>query len=201
MWNDRYTAGMIGRGVCFDPGTALMAGSLAMSAVGTGIGAMGTIAGGSAARQAGVMQNQADVYQAEQLQMNEPQEIASAQRQMLDTQQRTRMAISTSRASAAGSGVNAGIGSPVTNQGELAARGRYQSMMDLFKGQSEATGTENQRQGVLYSGQAALIGGEEAAQAASYNAAATIAGGGASMLKTYGSYAYPTPSGRAGLTS
>lgn len=56
--------------------------------------------------------------------------------------------------------------------------------MNLYQGQNEATGTENQARGALYSGQIAKLGSQ-------YSAAGTIAGGAASMLQTYGAMRYP----------
>jgi hypothetical protein len=173
---------------CFDP---LTMASMATTAVAGGISAYGTLAGGAAAKQAGDMQQQEANYQAAQLQQNASQAIASGQRQSLDTALKTRLAISTARANAAGSGVNAGVGSPVEAQGQLAKRGSYNAAMDMFNGKSTATGLLNQAAGVTYSGQAAELSGEEQ-QSASYLAAAgTLAGSAGSMMKTYGGYKYP----------
>lgn len=95
-----------GQGVCvFDPMT-MMAASMATTAVGAGVSAAGTIAGGNAA------QAQAQ-YQADQLRANEGTEIGASQRQMLDTQMRTRMANSQVRAGAAAGGVDTTSGSPL----------------------------------------------------------------------------------------
>jgi len=187
MWNDRYTArgfSVLGR-ANFDP---LTIASVAMTGVGAGISAAGTIAGGNAAKQAGLMQQQAANSQAAQVDENAAQAIASGQRRMQDTQQRTRLAISTARAGAGASGVDAGFGSPVTDVGELASRGSYNALMDMFNGASTASGMRNQADAIRYSGTASAIGGEEAQQASMLTAAGTIAGGAGSMLKTY---AYP----------
>jgi hypothetical protein len=178
---------------CFEPIslTALTAASMASTAVAGGISAYGTLAGGAAAKQAGDIQQQEADYQAAQLKQNASQAIASGQRQSLDTALKTRLAISTARANAAGNGVNAGTGSAAEAQGQLAKRGSYNAAMDMFNGRSTATGLMNQAAGVTYSGQAAELAGQEQ-QSASYLAAAgTLAGSAGSMAKSYGSAAYP----------
>lgn len=169
---------------CFDPATLTM--SLVSTAVGGGLQAAGTLAGGSAAAQAGQLQQQAANYQAAQLQQNAAQAFASGQRKMLDTQQRTRLALSTARANAAANGTNAGTGSPAAIAGAIAKRGSYNAAMDMFNGESTATGLLNQAKGVQFSGEAAAIGGEEAQEASYLSAAGTLAGTAGSMLKTYG---------------
>lgn len=178
-----------------DPMT-LTAVSMGATAVGGAASAAGTLAGGSMAARAGQMQQQEADYQAAQLNQNATQAIASGQRQMMDTQQRTRLAMSSSTAQAAGSGVNAGVGSPATNVGQLAARGSYQALMDMFNGQSKATGLENEAAGDIYSGQAAEIGGAMQKSASYLTAGGTLAGTVGSMAGEYGLAKYPALYGR-----
>jgi hypothetical protein len=189
--------GLAREGVVFDPGT-LTAVSLASTAAGGAISASSTLAGGSYAAQAGQLQKTAADYQATELEQNASQAFASGQRKALDTTQRTNLAISTSRARAAASGVNAGVGSPVTNAGNLAQRGSYQALMDMFNGESEATGLRNQSQAVRFGGDLALMEGEEKQRASRLAALGTLAGTAGSMAGTYGAYNYPNLYGRAG---
>jgi hypothetical protein len=170
-----------------DPGT-LALGSMAASAVGGAMSASGTLAGGSYAAQAGQMQQTAANYQAAQLESNATQAIASSQRQMLDARLKTNLAISTSTANAAANGVNAGTGSAATNVGNLAARGKYQQAMDLFNGESTATGLRNQAQGIRYTGQMEEIGGEEQQSASKLAALGTLAGSVGTGFGQYGKY-------------
>lgn len=179
----------------FDPMT-LTAASIGATAIGGLMSAGGTIAGGNAAKAAGVMQQRAAYNTAAQLDQNAAQAFASGQRQMLDTRQRTNMAISSARAIAAGSGTNAGVGSPATIQGALAQRGSYNAAMDMFNGASTATGLRNQAAGVRYGGNAAAIGGQEQQQASYLGAAGTIAGAAGGMARSYGLYQYPRLYGR-----
>jgi hypothetical protein len=108
MWNDKWSAeglSLFGR-ASFDPGT-LAVGSMGATAVGTGISVIGTLAGGDTARQAGVMQRQEAEFQAQQLESNATQAIAAGQRRILDTQQKTRLAMSSATAAAGASDVAA----------------------------------------------------------------------------------------------
>ena len=168
---------------CFDP---LTLGSMAVTGIGAGLQAAGTIAGGNAAAQAGQLQQQAANYQAVQDEENATTAFAAGQRQMLADQDKTRLAISSVRAAAASNGTNAGVGSPATIAGSIAKRGSYNATMDMFNGESAATGLRNKAQGEIFTGQADLIGGQEAQSASALAAFGTIAGGAGSMLKTYG---------------
>jgi hypothetical protein len=189
MWNDRYSAaglGLAGR-AAFDPGTLMIA-SMASTVAGSALSAQATLAGGAAARQAGMMQQQEANYEADQLDTNAVQSIAASQRRALEDRQRARLANSSLIARAAASGVNPSVGSPLATSQDIAMRGEYQALLDLFQGENEATGLRNKAAGVRYSGQAAAIGGEEAAQAARLTAAATLIGGAGSALRGYGTY-------------
>lgn len=189
MWHKRFSADIWER-CCFDPAT-LTAASIGATAIGTGVSAMGTLAGGNAAAQAGQMQQQATNFQAAQIDSNATQAIAAGQRQAISTTQKTDLTLGTLRANAAGSGVNAGVGSPVDVAGAIAKRGSYNAAMDMFNGESTATGLQNQAAGIRYTGQAEAIGGQEQQTASELAAAGTIAGGVGSGLKSYGSFAYP----------
>jgi hypothetical protein len=169
-----------------------------MQGVGGITNALGTLAGGASAKQAGQMEEQAANFQATQLRQNASQAVASSQRQMLDTQLKTQQLVSTSTARSAAGGVNAGAGSAATNVGNIAQRGSYQSMMDLFSGQSKATGMLNEAAGVQYTGQMEALEGEEKQDASYLAAGGTLAGGLGSMFETYGKPAYPSTSGNYG---
>ncbi len=168
-----------------------MGGMMGLSAIGTGLSASGTIAGGNAAAAAGQMQQQAANFQAAQDEENATQAFASGQRQMLADQDKTRLALSTVRATAAGNGTDAGVGSPATIAGSIARRGSFNAAMDMFNGASAETGLLNKAAGERYTGEAEAIGGQEAQGASDLAAWGTIAGGAGSMLKGYGQYAYP----------
>jgi hypothetical protein len=189
----------------------------ALSAQGLELAAEGTLAAGDAALQAGVLQKASYDYEAAQDTDNASTAFAAGQRQMLADNDKTRLAISTARAAAAGNGTNVAVGSPSSIIGSIARRGSYNAAMDMFNGASAATGLRNKAAGETFSGDAALFGGEEQqqasriqAQAQRLQAQATLASGKAagdaaelssfgsafgsfgSAAKTYGSFAYPS---------
>lgn len=182
----------------FDPTGGILTAGMMMA--GAGMSAAGTIAGGNTSRQAGQLQKTAADYQAAQLDQNATQAVASSQRQMIDTGVKTGLAISSSRANAAANGVEASTGSAATNTGNLAARGSYQALMDLFNGQSTATGLRNQAQGVRYTGEIDALEGEEKQQASWLAAGGTLLGGMGGGLSTYGKMKYQTPTGQPGAS-
>lgn len=186
--------GLAARGVVFDP----MSMTLAATAVGGALSAGSTLAGGAYAKKAGELQKQGADFQAAELEQNAGQAKASAQRTALDTGLKTKLAMSASRARAAGSGVDAGTGSPVNNQGELAERGSYHALMDMFNGESTAAGLADQARGVRFSGDLAELEGKEKRNASYLSAAGTLAGTAGSMFSTYGRLGYPTTRGASG---
>ncbi|HXI76104.1 MAG TPA: hypothetical protein VNH21_03155 [Steroidobacteraceae bacterium] len=184
MLHNRYNAGLWERAV-FDPATMLAVGT-GSTIAGGGLSALATLAGGGSAKQAGLLQQQAEEFKAKQAEQNAGLAIASSQVKMADTQLRTSQAISTSTARAAASGVDAGTGSAATNVGELAKRGTYLASLDLYNGESQATGLLNEAKGFRYSGEIARMEGEEKEKASELQALATLAGSAGSAFKMYG---------------
>lgn len=179
-----------------DPGTLMVAATVA----GGAIQGMSTLAGGKMAAQAGQMQQSEANYQATQIQQNASQALAGAQRQALDTQQRTNLAISTATARAGASGAAPDVGSAVANTGQLAKRGSYQALMDMFNGQSKATGLENEASGIRYTGSIDELEGEEKEKASYLAAGGEFAGSIGSAAGQYGKMTYPTSRGSAGVS-
>lgn len=176
-----------------DPVT-MMGASLAMSAISGGISAAGTIAGGSAAATAGQMKQVAANNEAQQETWNAAGDLASSQRRMLDTRLKTNLTQSTLIARGAGSGFDASRGSMLTDTGDIAQRGEYQALTDVFNGENAMTGLLNKAAATRYSGAVDAWAGEQAEDASYLSAAGTIAGSAGSMMKTYGSYKYPQAS-------
>jgi hypothetical protein len=167
-------------------GSAATGGAMALTGIGTGLSAANTLAGGSYAAQAGRAKQAEANFEADQDVANAAGETASAQRQGLDAAQKAGLMGSAAVAQAAANGVDAGAGSALTNQAQIAARGRYQADMDLWSGENQATGLMNRAAGRRYTGDLDAIGGDEASRAAGLNALTTIAGRGASFLRMYG---------------
>jgi hypothetical protein len=183
-WRELDGDGWVSIGISrFDPATLMVGATVAAGAV-KGIS---TIAGGKMAAQAGQMQQTEANYQAAQLNQNAAQALASSQRQALDTTQRTNLAISTATARAGASGAAPDVGSAVANTGELAQRGSYQALTDMFNGQSKATGLENEAAGVRYTGDVEAYEGEEKESAAYLAAGGDVLSGIGSGARLYGS--------------
>ncbi len=158
----------------------------ALSTLGTGISAANTLAGGEHAAQIGRAKQAEANFEADQDVSNAAGEIASAQRQAINVNQKADLLRSSAVADTAANGVNAGAGSALTNQAQIMARGRYQADMDLWSGQNQATGLMNRAAGKRYSGELDALAGEETQRASRLNALSTIAGGGASFMRMYG---------------
>lgn len=182
MHNDRYSAGLWGRAVA-DPISLTMAG---VAAGGAGLSALSTLAGGRAAKQAGLMQQQAEEFKAKQAEQNAGLAIAGGQVRQFDTQLKASQAESTSTARAAASGVDAGTGSAATTVGDIAKRGSYLASMDLFNGESQATGLLNEAKGFRYSGDVEALEGEEKQQASYLAAGGELLSGVGGAYKVYG---------------
>jgi hypothetical protein len=167
-------------------GSAATGGAMALTGIGAGISAANAIAGGNYAAQAGRMKQAEANFEADQDVANAAGETAAAQRQAIDVNQRAELLRSSAVAGAAANGVNAGMGSALTNEAQIAARGRYQADMDLWSGQNQASGLMNRAAGKRYTGELDLLGGEEMQRSSTLNALSTIAGGGASLMRMYG---------------
>lgn len=164
-----------------DPITA----SLVLTGIGAGVSAAGTIAGGNNAAALGQSQQNEANYQAAQLRENASSEIGASQRQMLDTQQKARLAQGTLVADAAGGGFSAGTGSPEAVAQSIARRGSYEAAMQLFQGENASTGDLNRAQGTEMSGEVAAEGGRMQQEASLYSAAGNLASSGGTMFKNY----------------
>ena len=74
----------------------------------------------------------------------------------------------------------------MTDVGEIAKRGSYHALMDMFNGESETVGLRNQ-------GAAAEWEGNVKKDNSVLAAAGTLAGSAGSMFQTYGRYNNPNP--------
>jgi hypothetical protein len=165
--------------------------SLVASGVGAAVSAAGTIAGGANAAALGQSQQNAYNYQAAQLTENASSEIGAAQRQMLDTQEKTRLAEGTVTADAAGGGFTASTGSPLAISSSIARRGSYEAAMQLWQGENASTGDQNKAQGDVMSGQIAAEGGQMQQEAADFSAVGNLASAGGTMFKNYNTMTNP----------
>lgn len=194
------------RGVFRDPLTMTI-GSMAMTAVGAGVSAMGTIAGGNAAAQAGQMagaaaldagqrQQAVDEFRAKQEDMAAQESRAVAQRSAFEKQREGRFALSSLQARAAAGGGGAADPTILNLGGDIAQRSEYDALFDMSKGENTARGYESTATGLRMTGDAALYEGLSKQQALIYegnakqsasrlSAAGTLIGGAGSMFRQY----------------
>jgi hypothetical protein len=156
---------LIAGGAVFDP---LTMAAMAMTAIGTGISAAGTIAAGQNAEAMGQFQQKEYAEQG----MND---VATSQRKMLDQQRTGKMVQSQLVARAAGAGLNPSVGSVVGLSSQIAGRSTYNSLMDLSQGRNAAAGLTNM-------GDAARYQGDLTNSVAPMEAIGTIASGAGSMF-------------------
>jgi len=155
-----------------DPLTML---SLAVTTIGTGVTAMGTIAAGKAAQASAN-------YQAQLMEKKGKEEQALGQRQALQQKKKTKIAKSALQARAAASGFQ----EDPNDGAEIAEYGTLQQQMAAWGGRSK-------RQGLEESAAAARMSGQAAASGAKAEAFGTILGGvGSAMFDAYSS-PYGTP--------
>lgn len=150
---------------------ALPAIALAASAVGGVVSAMGTLAAGQSAKDA-------SYFKAAQEDQAAQESRAASQRQALEKRRQSDLALSKIQAGAAASGAGASDPGIVNLSGDVAARGEYQALTDMYTGENRARGLEDQAMGDRMTGDAAETG-------AKYKAVGTLLDSGSSF---YGKY-------------
>lgn len=156
-----------------------------MAVAGTVLNMQGQRQAGAAAAEAGRARQQADQYQAAQLEQNAGQAIASSQRQAMEERRRAQLLVSRGIAVAAAGG--GGVQDPtVTNIiGKIAEEGAYRAAVDLYQGEERARAMRMGAEAKMFEGEMAARGGEQRQSA--YNTAALgSALKGASMFAKYG---------------
>lgn len=156
----------------------------------------GTIMSGNAAAAAGQMGQNAKNYEAQQLNQNAVQERAVAQRQALDKARETTFALSGLQARAAASGGSAQDPTVVKLGGDIAGRGKYEALADMYQGENRARGLEAQAKGDIYTGEALKMEGDMKREASYFSAAGTVLGSAGSMARQYGELSNPYYRGR-----
>lgn len=172
---------------CFDPFTAVAVGA---SVVGAGVSAAGTIAGGNAAADAGVRGQQAQEFKAKQEEQAAQESRAVAQRSALDKRRQSTLLQSTLQARAAASGGGADDPGVLDLAGDIAGRGEYEALFDMFKGENRARGLEDAAVGDRMTGDALFAEGQAKKSASKMAALGTIIGGVGSAA---GNFKTPVP--------
>lgn len=181
MWNDRFAnpCSLIGR-AAFDPMTLT-----ALTVAGGALSAGGTLIGGAAAAQAGDSARGAQYFKATQEDMAAQESRAASQREALDKGRQTTLVLSKLQANAAAGGGGASDPGVLTLAGDIAGRGEYESLLDMFKGENRARGLEDQAVGSRLTGDAAKAEGEAKKSASYLSAAGTLIGSAGSAYRTY----------------
>lgn len=166
---------------------------LALTAAGTAISAMGTIAGGNAAAEAGERQQEAYYYRAKQEEQAAQESRASAQRAALEKRREGRFLQSKLQARAAASGGGADDPTVLNLSADIARRSEYDALFDMYRGENRARGLEDEAFGSRMTGDAARIEGIQKKKASRIAAIGTIIGGASSMASTYSNYSRGLP--------
>jgi hypothetical protein len=175
-----------------------MADPITLMAAGTAISAGGTLIGGfmgaDAQEEAGRLQEAAANFEAQQLQMAAAESRATAQRQMFERQRLTKLALGTLQTRAAAGGGKATDENVLSLTSEIAGRGEYQALAELYTGENRARGLEDSAAAKRYEGKARAYGAERAANAARIgsvlSAGGTILSGTGSAMKESGRLNY-----------
>ena len=158
--------------------------AMGLQFAGTAVSAMGTIAGGRAAEQAGIVQQQAMEFRAKQEEIAANQARAEAQRVAIDKRREGTLLTSKLVARAAASGGAVDDPGTLDLAGDIGARSEYAALLESFKGENRARGLEDSAVADRYSGMAALAEGQAKRQASTYSAFGTIIQGGGSIFRT-----------------
>lgn len=150
--------------------------AMALSAIGSLVSAGGTIASGIGA-------NTAAKYQAGQMDAAANESRAAGQRQGFEHQRQTNLGLSKLQAGAAASGAGADDPTIQALGGDMAGRGEYQALTDLYTGENRARGLQDQAAAKRQSGKDALTKSYLSAGGTILSSAGSMAGkfGGASM--------------------
>jgi hypothetical protein len=143
--------------------------SLGIGLASTALKAAGTIAAGNDAME-GARYKDAQYRQAA------TESRAGAQRQSFEKKRESRLLQSRLQANAAASGGGAADGSIIKLGSEIAGRGEYLALTEMYKGENKARGYED-------AGTAALMEGRAAQQGAKRSAIGTIIGGAGGLFK------------------
>jgi hypothetical protein len=152
----------------------------------TVISAVGTIASGQAAAEAGEQAQRVAGWEAKQLEMKGKEELAEGQRKMEERRDAKEDALSALQARAAASGFSATDPSNLALADEIERYGSLQEQLELYGGSVGRRDAEFAAKGRRFEGAQAYDAGQAKKKASYFNAAGTILGGVSSMASKYG---------------
>lgn len=150
---------------------------MGLSAVGTGMQVLGTIAQGNTAAAEGAAQQQALNYQARQKEVQAGQERAAAQRNAIGRRKEAELASSRGLAVAAASGGGAMDPTVVDLLGDIEGEGEYRALMEMYGGEQAGRNLESGASLNRYEGQMAYAAGQAKKKNSRYVAAGQAASG------------------------
>jgi hypothetical protein len=189
MMKDRYSPdNLFLGGRLFEPIslTTMAVASAATTMAGSAVSAMGTIASGNAALEAGQRGQQAAYFTAAQQEQGAQESRAVAQRQALDKRHKADLLLSSLKARGAAGGTTISDGDVLDTAGEIAARGEYEALFDMYQGENRARGLQDQALASRMTGDAALAEGRAKKSASKLSAIGTIIGGAGSAMSNFG---------------
>lgn len=148
--------------------------ALAATAIGGVVSAMGTLAAGADAKEAAY-------FKAAQEEQQAQESRAASQRSAMESRRQAQLAISKIQANSAAGGSLASSGNPLQISENVAARGEYQALADMYKGENRARGLEDTAMGSRMTGDAAERG-------ATYKAFGTLLSTGGSMFDRFNKF-------------
>jgi len=159
---------------------------IVLSVVGTALSAQG-------AKQQGQDIQQANIYQARQLEQNAGQAKASGQIEALNQGMQTSLMVSRARAIAAASGGGVSDPTVVNIMSRIAGEGAYRENVARYNGDTRAREMNMQAQSLRF-------GGQQAVNAGNINSAATLMSGGANAYSMYSKYGMGTGTNKVDTT-
>lgn len=145
--------------------------ALAATVIGGAVSAAGTLAAGKSAKEA-------QYFKAAQEDQAAQESRAASQRQALEKRRMTGLALSKVQAGAAASGAGAADPGIIKIASDIAGRGEYQALTDMYTGENRARGLEDMAMGDRMTGDAARTGSY-------YKAAGTLLSTGGSFYDRY----------------
>ncbi len=158
--------------------------ALGATALGGAVSAIGTIAAGNSAKQAAY-------FRAGQEDQMAQESRAASQRQALEKRRQAGLVLSKIQAGAAAGGSDTTSPDLLNLVGDVAGRGEYQALSDMYSGENRARGLEDSATGERMTGDAAQTGSY-------FKAAGTLLSTGGSVYDRYNLYTKGVPYGRAG---
>jgi hypothetical protein len=159
--------------------------SLALTGAATAVSAMGTIAGGNAAADAGYRGQQAQIYKARQEEQAAQEARAVGQRALFEKRREGDLLQSKLQARAAASGGGADDPTVLNLGGDIAARSEYDALFEMYKGENRARGLLDAATASRMKGDAEYAEGMAKKKASQISAIGTIVGGAGSMFNQY----------------